>query len=121
METVSGKRVTRMLSLDLEKERKANAKITGGIAYKTRDLLTLSEDNTLTHATDEKSWHVINVFDMTAEQSTTASANGTEVPIYTGGIFNIEATSLNGTALTQAQFSTARAKATLNKIELQVL
>ena len=45
-------------------------------------------------------------------------ANGIEIPMYFGGVFSIEAVSLNGTLLTAAKYDAARAKATKNKIEL---
>jgi hypothetical protein len=38
--------------------------------------------------------------------------------VYYGGVFSIEAVSLNGTLLTTAQYDAARAQATKNKIEL---
>jgi len=106
------------LILDNEKLRRANAKVTTATAYKYGDLLVLSEDNVLTHATDEKTWDVICGQDVTAAEATIKVANGIEIPIYFGGVFNIEAVSVNGTLLTTAQYDAARAQATKNKIEL---
>ena len=106
------------LILDNEKLRRANAKVTTATAYKYGDLLTLSAANVLTHATDESTWDVICGPDVTAAEATIKAANGTEIPMYFGGVFNIEAVSLNGTLLTTAKYDAARAKATKNKIEL---
>ncbi len=47
------------LVLDNEKLRRANGKVTAGTAYNYGDLLSLSDDNVLTHAADESSWDVI--------------------------------------------------------------
>ena len=106
------------LILDNEKLRRANAKVTTATAYKYGDLLVLSEANVLTHATDEKTWDVICGQNVTAAEATIKAANGIEIPMYFGGVFNIEAVSLNGTLLTTAKYDAARAKATKNKIEL---
>ena len=106
------------LILDNEKLRRANAKVTTATAYKCGDLLVLSEDNVLTHATDEKTWDVICGQNVTAAEATIKVANGIEIPMYFGGVFNIEAVSLNGTLLATAKYDAARAKATKNKIEL---
>lgn len=111
-------RLTRPLSLDLHKERKANAKVTTAITYKRGDLLVLSNTNVLTHPTDEKTWNVICAVDLTADEASLAAANDTEIPIYMGGIFNIDAVTISGNPLTKNQFANARAKATLNHIEL---
>ena len=78
----------------------------------------LSEANVLTHATDEKTWDVICSQNVTAAEATIKAASGIEIPVYFGGVFNIEAVSLNGTLLTTAKYDAARAKATKNKIEL---
>ena len=104
--------------LDNEKLRRANAKVTTATAYKYGDLLTLSAANVLTHATGESTWDVICGQDVTAAEATIKAANGIEIPMYFGGVFNIEAVSLNGTLLTTAKYDAARAKATKNKIEL---
>lgn len=106
------------LILDNEKLRRANAKVTTATAYKYGDLLTLSAANVLAHATDESTWDVICGQDVTAAEATIKAANGIEIPMYFGGVFNIEAVSLNGTLLTTAKYDAARAKATKNKIEL---
>ena len=109
---------SKKLVLDNEKLRRANAKVTTATAYKKGDLLTLSDANVLTHATDEKTWDVICGQDVTAAEATIKAADGIEIPVYYGGVFSIEAVSLNGTLLTTAQYDAARAQATKNKIEL---
>lgn len=106
------------LILDNEKLRRANAKVPTATAFKYGDLLTLSDTNVLSHATDESTWDVICGQDVTAADATIKAAEGIEIPIYYGGVFNIEAVSLNGTALAAAKYDVARAKATKNKIEL---
>ena len=106
------------LILDNEKLRRANAKVTTATAYKYGDLLTLSDTNVLAHATDEKTWDVICGADVSAAEATIKAADGIEIPVYYGGVFNVEAVSLGGTLLTTAQYAAARAKATKNKIEL---
>ena len=112
--TVTSKR----LILDNEKLRRANAKVTTATAYKCGDLLTLSDANVLTHAVDESTWDVICGQDVAVAEATIKAAAGIEIPMYYGGVFNIEAVSLNGTLLTTAKYDAARAKATKNKIEL---
>ncbi|MFN3893726.1 MAG: hypothetical protein ACK4KU_03970 [Acinetobacter sp.] len=109
---------SKKLVLDNEKLRRANAKVTTATAYKKGDLLTLSDANVLTHATDEKTWDVICGQDVTAAEATIKAADGIEIPVYYGGVFSIEAVSLDGTLLTTAQYDAARAQATKNKIEL---
>jgi len=109
---------SKKLVLDNEKLRRANAKVTTATAYKKGDLLTLSDANVLTHATDEKTWDVICGQDVSAAEATIKAADGIEIPVYYGGVFNVEAVSLNGTLLTTAQYDAARAQATKNKIEL---
>ena len=109
---------SKKLVLDNEKLRRANAKVTTATAYKKGDLLTLSDANVLTHAVDEKTWDVICGQDVTAAEATIKAADGIEIPVYYGGVFNVEAVSLDGTLLTTAQYDAARAKATKNKIEL---
>ena len=116
--TMSATTTRRLLILDNDKLRRANAKVTTATAYKKGDLLTLSAANVLTHATDESTWDVICGQDVTAAEATIKAANGIEIPMYFGGVFNIEAVSLNGTLLTTAKYDAARAKATKNKIEL---
>jgi len=109
---------TRKLVLDNEKLRRANAKVTTATAYKYGDLLVLSDDNVLTHAADESSWDVICGQNVTAAEATIKAADGVEIPMYYGGVFNVEAVSLNGALLDKAKYDAARAKATKNKIEL---
>lgn len=109
---------SKKLILDNEKLRRANAKVTTAMAYKKGDLLTLSDANVLTHAADEKTWDVICGQDVSAAEATIKAADGIEIPVYYGGVFNVEAVSLGGTLLTTAQYDAARAKATKNKIEL---
>ncbi|MFX2256810.1 hypothetical protein V6380_08305 [Acinetobacter variabilis] len=109
---------SKKLVLDNEKLRRANAKVTTATAYKKGDLLTLSDANVLTHATDEKTWDVICGQDVTAAEATIKAADGIEIPIYYGGVFSIEAVSLNGTLLAAEEYDAARAQATKNKIEL---
>ena len=109
---------SKKLVLDNEKLRRANAKVTTATAYKKGDLLTLSDTNVLAHATDEKAWDVICGQDVSAAEATIKAADGIEIPVYYGGVFNVEAVSLNGTLLTTAQYDAARAQATKNKIEL---
>ncbi len=109
---------SKKLVLDNEKLRRANAKVTTATAYKKGDLLTLSDANVLTHATDEKTWDVICGQDVTAAEATIKAADGIEIPVYYGGVFSIEAVSLNGTLLSAEEYDAARAQATKNKIEL---
>ena len=109
---------SKKLILDNEKLRRANAKVTTATAYKKGDLLTLSDANVLTHATDEKTWDVICGQDVTAAEATIKAADGIEIPVYYGGVFSIEAVSLNGTLLAAEEYDAARAQATKNKIEL---
>lgn len=111
-------RTSRPFILDNEKLRRANALVTTDTAYHEGDLLVLSEDNVLTHATDEKSWNVICGQDVTATEATQNAADATEVPVYFGGVFSIEAVMLQGELLDTTKYSAARAKATLNHIEL---
>lgn len=109
---------SKKLVLDNEKLRRANAKVTTATAYKKGDLLTLSDANVLTHATDEKTWDVICGQDVTAAEATIKAADGIEIPVYYGGVFSIEAVSLSGTLLAAEEYDAARAQATKNKIEL---
>ena len=109
---------SKKLVLDNEKLRRANAKVPAATAFKYGDLLTLSADNVLSHAADESTWDVICGQDVTAAEATIKAADGIEIPVYYGGVFDVEAVSLDGTLLTTAQYDAARAKATKNKIEL---
>ena len=69
-------RETRPFNLDVEKLRRANAKVTAAKAYKAGDLLTLSDVNVVDHATDEKTWNVVCGQDVTATQATQMAADG---------------------------------------------
>ena len=109
---------SKRLILDNEKLRRANAKVTTATAYAYADLLVLSASNVLTHAADESNWDVICGQDVSAAEATIKAAEGIEIPMYFGGVFNVEAVSLNGTVLTTAKYDAARAKATKNQIEL---
>lgn len=109
---------SKRLILDNEKLRRANAKVTTATAYKYGDLLTLSADNVLSHATDESTWDVICGQNVTAAEATIKAADGIEIPVYYGGVFSIEAISLDGTLLAAEKYDAARAQATKNKIEL---
>lgn len=110
-------RETRPFNLDIEKLRRANAKVTAATAYKAGDLLVLSDSNVVTHATDEKTWNVVCGQDVTAQQATQMAADGIEIPIYFGGVFSIEAIRIAGDYLEVSKYDSARAKATLNNIE----
>jgi len=109
---------SKRLILDNEKLRRANAKVPTATAFKYGDLLTLSDTNVLTHAADESSWDVICGQNVTAAEATIKAADGIEIPVYYGGVFNVEAVSLNGALLDKSKYDAARAKATKNKIEL---
>ena len=109
---------SKRLILDNEKLRRANAKVTTATAYKYGDLLTLSADNVLSHAIDESTWDVICGQNVTAAEATIKAADGIEIPVYYGGVFSIEAVSLDGTLLATEKYDAARAQATKNKIEL---
>lgn len=110
-------RETRPFILDVEKLRRANAKVTAAKAYKAGDLLTLSDANVVDLAADEKIWNVICGRDVNATEATQMSADGVKLPIYFGGVFSIEAVRLSGEYLVTAKYDAARAKATLNNIE----
>ncbi|MFW1970604.1 hypothetical protein [Acinetobacter bereziniae] len=110
-------RETRPFNLDIEKLRRANAKVTAATAYKAGDLLVLSDSNVVTHATDEKTWNVVCGQDVTAQQATQMAADGIEIPIYFGGVFSIESVRIAGEYLEVSKYDSARAKATLNNIE----
>ena len=108
----------RKLNLDNEKLRRANAKVTTATAYKQGDLLVLSAANVLTHAVDESTWNVICGQDVSIAEATRKASNGIEIPVYFGGVFSVEAVSLNGVLLVTSKYDAVRAKATLNNIEL---
>ena len=105
MTTVSVTHESRPFNLDVGKTRRVNAKVTTATAYKEGDLLALSAANVLTQAADESNWDVICGATLTAEQATAAAANGTEIPVYNGGVFNIEAVSIAGTALESSKYA----------------
>ena len=116
--TMSATTTRRLLILDNDKLRRANAKVTTATAYKKGDLLALSEANVASHATDEKTWDVFCGQDISADEATSMAAAGIEMTIHFGGVFSIEGVSLAGTLLEIAKYDAARAKATKNKIEL---
>lgn len=116
--TMSATTTRRLLILDNDKLRRANAKVTTATAYKKGDLLALSEANVTSHATDEKTWEVICGQNITAAEATVMAAAGIEMTIHFGGVFSVEGVSLAGTLLASAKYDAARAKATKNKIEL---
>ena len=118
MTTITTSHQSRPFNLDVSKTRRANGKVNTATAYKEGDLLAVSAANVLTHATDESTWDVICGATLTAEQATAAAANDTEIPVYNGGVFNIEAVSIAGTALATRKYDAARAKASTNNIEL---
>ena len=68
--TMSATTTRRLLILDNDKLRRANAKVTTATAYKKGDLLALSEANVASHATDEKTWDVICGQDISADEAT---------------------------------------------------
>ncbi len=111
-------RESRPFILDTEKLRRANAKVTGAKAYKAGDLLTLSATNVVDHAVDEKTWDVLCGRDMTVAEATQMATDGVEIPVYFSGVFSIEAVCLAGAYLATSKYDAARAKATLNNIEL---
>lgn len=111
-------RETRPFNLDVSKLRRANAKVTGAKAYKAGDLLTLSATNVVDHAVDEKTWNVLCGRDVTVAEATQMATDGVEIPVYFGGVFSIESVCLAGAYLATSKYDAARAKATLNNIEL---
>lgn len=116
--TINGSTTRRLLILDNQKLRRANAKVTTATAYKQGDLLVLSEENVASHATDEKTWEVICGQDITAAEATAMAAAGIEMTIHFGGVFSVEGVSLAGVLLEPAKYDAVRAQATKNKIEL---
>lgn len=118
MTIINTTHTSRPFNLDVGKTRKSNAKVTTATAYKEGDLLSISAENVLTHAADASTWSVICGATLTAAEATIAAANGTEIPIYIGGIYSVEAVSISGTALATNQYAAARAQATKNNIEL---
>jgi len=103
--------------------RTENAKVKTATAYKRGDLLNLGASNVADHPVVTTGvvgdWNAIAVSDFTAEQATYHAANGLEMPIYVQGAFDIAVVTVNGVALTTAQYDAVRAQALVNKIELR--
>lgn len=103
--------------------RTENAKVKTATAYKRGDLLNVGANNVADHPTITTDvvgdWNAIAVSDFTAEQATYHAANGLEMPIYVQGAFDIALVTVNGIALTTAQYDAVRAQALINKIELR--
>ena len=103
--------------------RTENAKVKTATAYKRGDLLNVGANNVADHPTITTDvvgdWNAIAVSDFTAEQATYHAANGLEMPIYAQGAFDIALVTVNGIALTTAQYDAVRAQALENKIELR--
>ena len=103
--------------------RTENAKVKTATAYKRGDLLNVGVNNVADHPTITTDvvgdWNAIAVSDFTAEQATYHAANGLEMPIYVQGAFDIALVTVNGVALTTAQYDAVRAQALENKIELR--
>ncbi|ALD03203.1 hypothetical protein AMQ28_13165 [Acinetobacter sp. TTH0-4] len=103
--------------------RTENAKVKTATAYKRGDLLNVGANNVADHPTITTDvvgdWNAIAVSDFTAEQATYHAANGLEMPIYVQGAFDIALVTVNGVALTTAQYDAVRAQALENKIELR--
>lgn len=103
--------------------RTENAKVKTATAYKRGDLLNVGANNVADHPTITTDvvgdWNAIAVSDFTAEQATYHAANGLEMPIYVQGAFDIALVTVNGIALTTAQYDAVRAQALENKIELR--
>lgn len=103
--------------------RTENAKVKTATVYKRGDLLNVSANNVADHPTITTDvvgdWNAIAVSDFTAEQATYHAANGLEMPIYVQGAFDIALVTVNGVALTTAQYDAVRAQALENKIELR--
>ena len=103
--------------------RTENAKVKTATAFKRGDLLNVGANNVADHPTITTDvvgdWNAIAVSDFTAEQATYHAANGLEMPIYAQGAFDIALVTVNGIALTTAQYDAVRAQALENKIELR--
>lgn len=103
--------------------RTENAKVKTATAFKRGDLLNVGANNVADHPTITTDvvgdWNAIAVSDFTAEQATYHAANGLEMPIYVQGAFDIALVTVNGVALTTAQYDAVRAQALENKIELR--
>lgn len=93
---------------------------TTATAYKRGDLLALSAEGVLTHGS-ESDWSVICLDDCTAEQATKQVTAKVGIPVYTHLGANLNAVTLNGVALSEAQKTTARARsATSTSITLRL-
>ncbi|WP_313582599.1 hypothetical protein [Acinetobacter variabilis] len=103
--------------------RTENAKVKTATAYKRGDLLIVGVNNIADHPAVTEGvvgdWNAIAVSDFTATQATYHAANNLEMPIYVQGAFDIAVVTVNGTALTEAQYDAVRAQALKNKIELR--
>ncbi len=110
-------RTHRRLILDNEKLLRANAKVNANTAYHQGDLLILTAGNTAIPAELTEAFIAICGQDVTAEEATIKANNGIEIPIYFGGVFNIEAIKLQGEYLKPEKYDEARMTATFNKIE----
>ncbi|NNH25665.1 hypothetical protein [Acinetobacter terrestris] len=103
--------------------RTENAKVKTATAYKRGDLLNVGANNVADHPVVTTGvvgdWNAIALADFTAEQSTYHAANNLEMPIYVQGAFDIAVVTVNGVALTTAQYDAVRAQALENKIELR--
>ena len=103
--------------------RTENAKVKTATAFKRGDLLNVGANNVADHPTITTDvvgdWNAIAVSDFTAGQATYHAANGLEMPIYVQGAFDIALVTVNGVALTTAQYDAVRAQALENKIELR--
>lgn len=111
-------RTYRKLILDNDKLRRGNAKVQAGLVYKAGDLLVLDYSNTVYHPMTEQDWTVICGQDVTAGESTIKANDGIEIPIYFGGVFNIEAVTRGGQLYKPAQYDALRSTAIKNNIEL---
>lgn len=100
-----------------------NAKVKTATAYKRGDLLNVGANNVADHPVVTTGvvgdWNAIALADFTAEQSTYHAANNLEMPIYVQGAFDIAVVTVNGVALTTAQYDAVRAQALENRIELR--
>lgn len=103
--------------------RTENAKVKTATAYKRGDLLNVGANNVADHPVVTTGvvgdWNAIALADFTAEQSTYHAANNLEMPIYVQGAFDIAVVTVNGVALTTAQYDAVRAQALENRIELR--
>lgn len=103
--------------------RTENAKVKTATAYKRGDLLNIGANNVADHPSVTTGvvgdWNAIALADFTAEQATYHAANNLEMPIYVQGAFDIAVVTVNGVALTTAQYDGVRAQALVNKIELR--